>query len=722
MARRPTPGSIQPRVGAAVWLVLALALPAAALDLPGKSSATLQWASASGPVAGYQVFVGRNGSRPSIPEQRVSGAAATVTASVGDTLVVWVQAYDAVGNVGPSSADSQPLRFLPATGTPPTPGLAPTSFSVTAAKGSNAPPASLAVRNLGTGTLSWRVSAGASWLTPAPTTGTTTTETDAITLAFATSGLAVGSYATTLTFTNTQTLATVQVPVTLSVALTTPSLAVDATQLTLTATSGQPSPAVGFTVRNAGIGTLAYTVSDSAPWLLVAPSGGSSTGESDLVSLTAHTVDLTPGSYTATLAVSAPGAVPSLKQIPVTLQLLPAARIETSVTRVSASTAAALSPRDQALLLRVNGGGERSYTLSSDVPWLVPTPAAGTSSGEDDTITLRFDSAALPPGEHLASLQIASPGIPTETVPVTLRVRPPSGDADGDGTSEAFLWSRSSGKLLAYSHFVDGQATGYLLPSGRPADWQLLVSGDYDGDGSVDLLWRHRVTGSVGICLTDAVAISLCGTPFVMPASRTLLGSADYDGDGRSDVAFRDPATGAVEACFMNGLSPAFCLPIASFPPSWRVTPTGDFDRDGRAELVAQDPMGSRLQVCAVAGPAIGTCQLPVALLGAEILATGDYDGDGRADILWRSGTTLLLEFWTSTGWASFRSLGKVAAGSEITGSSDVDGDGTSDLLLRDPATGVVEIWFVGATGLLERRSLGPLGLDFVLGGSSLAQ
>lgn len=724
MARIPFPGSMRSTALAAALLAFALSSPALAVDLPGKTSATLSWGAASGPVAGYQVFVGRNGSRPNTPDLSVSGPTATIAAATGETAVVWVRAYDGVGNVGPFSADSLPLRFLPPTGAPATPQVTPASFAVTAGQGSDASALSLTVRNVGTGTLSWRISAGASWITPSPSTGTTTTESDTVTLSFRTAAFAVGSYSTTLTLTNTATQATLQLPVTLSVAVTTPSLVVDATQLTATATVGQPAPTLGFTVRNAGIGTLSYVVSDSAPWLLLSPTTGTSTGESDLLTVGLHTVDLSPGTYTATIAVSAPGAVPSLKQIPFTLTLLAAAGIETSVESLAVSTAAGLSPRDNALLLRVMGGGSRSYQITSSAPWLVADPASGVSSGQDETITLRFSSSAMLPGQHVATLQITSPGLPAKSVSVQLRVRPPSADADGDGSSEAFLWSTTTGTLLAFSHVTSGQPRGYLLPSGRPADWQLLVSGDYDGDGSSDLLWRNRVTGGIAVCLTRAVALANCGAPLSMPGTRVLLGSADYDGDGRSDVAFRDPATGVIEACFMRGLEPAFCIPLGLFPPSWSVTATGDFDGDGRAEIIGQDPVGTKLLVCSVSGPAIGTCQLPSALLNADILSTADYDGDGGADLLWRSRTlgTLVLEFVASNGWASFRSLGKAPAGAEIMGSSDLDGDGKADILVRDPATGVVEIWFVGGAGLVEKRSLGPLGLDFVLGGSSPTQ
>src|SRR5262245_59701375 len=101
-------------------LLLVASAPAAAIDLPGKTSATLAWTAAAGPVSGYNVFVSRNGSQPVTPELRVGIPIATVSGGLGDSVVVSVQAYSATGAIGPVSAPSDTLRFVAAPGTPPT--------------------------------------------------------------------------------------------------------------------------------------------------------------------------------------------------------------------------------------------------------------------------------------------------------------------------------------------------------------------------------------------------------------------------------------------------------------------------------------------------------------------------------------------------------------------------------------------------------------------------
>lgn len=701
--------------------LLLVASPAPAVDLPGKTSARLGWTAASGPVAGYRVYVERNGVPASTHEQVVSSPSATVMAAAGDSLLVSVRAVDSAGNPGPSSMDSDALRFLPAAGAPATASVSPASLAVSTPQGKSPASVAFTVRNTGSGTLSWKIASSAAWVAPGVTTGTTTSETDTVTLTFSTTTLTQGSYTAQVSVTNTTTQAVTSLPVTLTVAAPGPALSVDATGLAVTAFAGQSPAGLSITVRNAGSGTISYTASDSASWLTITPATGTSTGESDLLSVAFNTTSLAPGAYTATIAVAAPGATPSLRQIPVTLSVVMAPALQASIEYVTVHASHLHAPPDQQFTLRNAAGGTRSYTIQSDAPWLVVSPSSGTSSGENDPITLHFDTGDEPPGEHVATLRVASPGTLDFAIPVTLRIRPPAGDVDGDGTSEAFLWKRSTGALLAFGNLFSGATTSGMLPAGRPADWQLLLSGDHDGDGATDLFWRHRASGGVMVCLTNGLAVASCGSPFSLPATYVLLGAGDLNADGRADVIFRDPATGRVFGCFLNGVSTAYCTDVGSFPTSWRVLAGGDHDGDGYSEIVVQDPVSPRLQICSIAGPRIGTCTTPIALLGAEPISTGDYDGDGRADLLWlqRSTWRLLVEFVSPSGWVSFRTLGTAPANAEIVGTGDLDGDGTSDLQLRDPATGAMSVWFVGATGLLEQVSLGSLGVDFTLGGGA---
>ena len=41
-----------------------------------------------------------------------------------------------------------------------------------------------------------------------------------------------------------------------------------------------------------------------------------------------------------------------------------------------------------------------------------------------------------------------------------------------------------------------------------PTNWVIVETGDFDGDGEADLLWRDATTGAVAIWFMDGVAVT----------------------------------------------------------------------------------------------------------------------------------------------------------------------------------------------------------------------
>ena len=118
------------RIGATIFAAFALLLapPASALvEIVGQEQATFEWSPASGPVAGYRVFVSANGDPETHYGSVYATTQATIHASFGDTVAVTVAAFDAEGQEGPRSDPSEPLRFVAPTPEPtPKPTLEPT--------------------------------------------------------------------------------------------------------------------------------------------------------------------------------------------------------------------------------------------------------------------------------------------------------------------------------------------------------------------------------------------------------------------------------------------------------------------------------------------------------------------------------------------------------------------------------------------------------------------
>ncbi|NNC24734.1 VCBS repeat-containing protein, partial [Salinisphaera sp. USBA-960] len=72
-----------------------------------------------------------------------------------------------------------------------------------------------------------------------------------------------------------------------------------------------------------------------------------------------------------------------------------------------------------------------------------------------------------------------------------------------------------------------------------PAGYRLIASGDVDGDGKADLVWRDDSGSVVAVWTMDGARVS-GGRALVIGSRWQLLGSGDFDGDSRLDLLWGD--------------------------------------------------------------------------------------------------------------------------------------------------------------------------------------
>ena len=230
-----------------------------------------------------------------------------------------------------------------------------------------------------------------------------------------------------------------------------------------------------------------------------------------------------------------------------------------------------------------------------------------------------------------------------------------TGDFDGDGRSD-LLWRNDNGALGTWRATAAGGFTVTPALTSVPTDWKVAGTGDFNGDGRVDILWRN-VDGTVGDWLSVAGGgfASNAGSVAAVPTSWKVVGTGDFNGDGRDDILWRN-IDGTIGNWFGNANGGFTYNPVSvsAAPTSWQVAGVGDFNGDGRADILWRSDGGA---VGTWFGTAAGAFFINPALvqvpLDWHIAAVGDYSGDGLQDILWRNDNGAVGD-WLATSNGSF--------------------------------------------------------------------
>ena len=206
----------------------------------------------------------------------------------------------------------------------------PSTLTFTAADGASSPPAQTVVFSKKAFVpQNWTATATSSWLMLSPASGTISTEQDTISVQVNPSGLSAGAHSSSFTIsvaTKNDRIQTATIPVTFVVSTdgttTTPSILLNPTSLSFSGTAGGTNPlAQTINLLNQTGGTLSWTLAESAPWLALNITSGTTTTETDQISASVGISGLGAGTYSTIISVTASGASNSPKQIPVSLTI-----------------------------------------------------------------------------------------------------------------------------------------------------------------------------------------------------------------------------------------------------------------------------------------------------------------------------------------------------------------------------------------------------------------
>ncbi len=211
------------------------------------------------------------------------------------------------------------------------------------------------------------------------------------------------------------------------------------------------------------------------------------------------------------------------------------------------------------------------------------------------------------------------------------------------------LWRRTTGELSRWNMNSVTPAGNQSLGNVADGAWKLAGSGDFNGDGNGDLLWRNQMTGENSLWLVNGTTQKIVNLTPIADQTWQVGTVGDFNGDGNADILWRNQRTGENSIWTMNGTSIAGTTTVAAVSDfSWRLIGTGDFDNDGKADLVWRNSTTGVNSVWLMNGNAL-TKSLSIGQVTDtkwSLQAVGDFNRDGTADLVWCNSSTGEVSAW----------------------------------------------------------------------------
>ena len=235
------------------------------------------------------------------------------------------------------------------------------------------------------------------------------------------------------------------------------------------------------------------------------------------------------------------------------------------------------------------------------------------------------------------------------------------GDFNGDGKLDLAI--SNSGDATVTVLLGDG-AGGFTASPGSPYAVGTLpfgiATGDFNGDGKLDLAVVNRTSQNVTVLLGDGSGrfSQVTGSPFAVGTSPFGIAVGDFDGNGTLDLAVSNSGSASVTLLLGSGMgsfTPASNSPFAVGNSPYGLV-AGDFDGDGKLDLAVANDADKSVTVLRGTGTGSFTVATgsPLATGAGPLgITTGDFNGDGILDLAVIGSTdntmTVLLGSATST-------------------------------------------------------------------------
>lgn len=160
-----------------------------------------------------------------------------------------------------------------------------------------------------------------------------------------------------------------------------------------------------------------------------------------------------------------------------------------------------------------------------------------------------------------------------------------TGDFNNDQMAD-ILWRDNLGNVGIW--FMNGATISQSAVIGNvPASW-VIAGADMNGE----IFWRNTATGEVGVWMMSGTTIARTVDLGPVPLSWTIAGVGDFDGNGSTDILWRDNL-GNVGVWLMNGTQIMSTAALGNVPSNWTIAETGDYNGDTKSDILWTDNLGN---------------------------------------------------------------------------------------------------------------------------------
>lgn len=228
-------------------------------------------------------------------------------------------------------------------------------------------------------------------------------------------------------------------------------------------------------------------------------------------------------------------------------------------------------------------------------------------------------------------------------------------DINFDDNTEVFFYNLNSGDVYYWSLMglgtsavvVDEARIGTVPPS---SGWRPQTVGDFDGDGSADILWRNTATGDVAIWSLDDLGRVIYNQGFgVVGLSWTIVKSGDFNGDGIDDILWRNTSSGDVYMWYGTKVRTLFRQAfLGTVALAWQPQGIVDLDADGRSDIFWRNTSTGQNFIWYMQGAGyIGAFAPTVADLNWNVIAVyGMNSNEPQSAIVWRNSASSEVYWW----------------------------------------------------------------------------